>query len=1091
MLERPTWPTVIVRWRPLRWLDKPLSWVCWVRPRLLSSYVKSTPVAFRGSRVERVQFWLWRLQSPRGSVGGALVLAAAMVTVALLLGRLGLAPLLGGQDDIQGMAVAMGVTAGYCGALFGFMQAVAVFAVQLRTHQDDSVRPLSPLIARKYLTFILLAAIASVTIANLVLALAAPLVGPSPGVYGAMTWIDIVAVPGVTLAALWYLAAVVSDAGSDDMEMAIPVITMAMRDQLARDARHERLLNAYGHALNAARIEYNPFSGTRLARSGKHTGAIDLPRSGVAIDADCHRLHRLGMELKVLSGHPKASVDLLVGQAFQEGKAFVLQWDQGGLEPETKVPSSIHSCAKSVFIVSRTGRAMPAGQVRQFLGRLEAVLKKIAREGRHVELEERLANLGSIRDAWLGMIQPGTKPPERIRLMRTYDKFAGPLELDLHDIAMAAAQSGDPPTVEEVANYLMQSAFACKYAGQIRLMAAHLDVAVYLYYRCVHSEPLREAVGKRLDSSLGSLFLLIRPDLHADEEVSEAELAAVHDAILSFTLALVRAAIRYNDTKHAEWFAGRIFGDRLLSDSGQIDWDDGPVADGYKSRTQYAAMLLLGWSLNVLKHVDASESAAAKRVFDGMMPRLASPERLVALWELYRGASPYEAPIDERLGTQYWEIRDWDREQRTGIPEVTYGHDDWIRLGLRAGLLMSSVRYIGETEKLFANRPKRGIWDSSAERAALEALVQESNLGVPESEREKRVNHATGIIRARERAGKSAYLRYVLENTLSRTRIEQYRAEALRSYRNCQKWINAMVESGVGSGRASRTITATGVNQATYREYLLDDNNWDPGIGGYAGELVARYEASKLVGTIADHAPRAYQPGSLADLPESIREARQDLQTKGYDANVLVLPRANRIANSVFDMPSWQVPGQGEYGGASLGQWEGLLVLRCPYDNSNHALLLDTRKLLTTAHRDGETQPTIEIIEGRDDPELKKAYEAAEKALESGGELPDSQSIHIVTRMVAPPPLAIADINAALAIDLRPAAGYVLVEGAELFHRPGCERIEQGEQARQLHLPEDEQRKPCEHCQPNEWDHEAERQQWTRIEPTATDSDTE
>lgn len=111
-LNRPTRPTLLVRWWPLRWLDKPLSLKCWVRPRLLSSYVTSAPAAFQSSWVERVQFWLWRLQSPRGSIAGAAVCAVALVTAAALLGRLGLTPLWGGQDEIDNMAVDMGVTAG-------------------------------------------------------------------------------------------------------------------------------------------------------------------------------------------------------------------------------------------------------------------------------------------------------------------------------------------------------------------------------------------------------------------------------------------------------------------------------------------------------------------------------------------------------------------------------------------------------------------------------------------------------------------------------------------------------------------------------------------------------------------------------------------------------------------------------------------------------------------------------------------------------------------------------------------------------------------------------------------------------------------
>lgn len=1074
--------TVFVRWRPLRWLDKPLAGVLGIEPRLLSSRVKLDQVRFEGTLRERVNFWLWQVQSWRGSLTLSLVAFDVILATTILLAWLGLTPS-SRQSDSAAIAAGPGAAAAYSGLLFGFLLTVALFAVQVRaSRQDPSALPLAPMISKKHRTFVVLALTAGVAMANLFFAFAGPVFAPEPAIFSAIGILNGPLLAFLTLLAIWYMSRVLADAGAADLDMAMPAIDMAMREQLAVDTRLNKLHEAYDIVRDSWGITHDPYMGTGLSNSADKTESITIARAGVADDVDCIRLHLLGSISHRVGA--KLSVSLRIGESLKSAAGFELIFEGESKESEAAAIKRIRALAPSVFIASTPDRKMPAGQVRQFLKRLDAVLKQLARDGRHIELEERLNDLRALRDSWLPMLPANAQPPDPW-WMRADQSFAGSLEIEPRALADSAAQSGDASTLDEALGYLAQSALACEHYHQIPLMSRHLDALVYLCYKTLRVEALCVTAGSRLDSLLGSLLLSGRPDLQRGDEIPDDCETEAHWASLKFALSLIKAAIRCDNADYARKFTDRIFDFHEVFGTPTRDHDyEGAVANDFYSRSDYAGLVLLGWSIEVLGHGPAKANKAALIVKEYLVGQLPSVPRLLALWELYRGDSARRAPADGLLGVTEWDIRDWSEEWRSGRPVTRNGPTDVPGLGLRAAMLLTNREHTGKAEDFFAGPPTRHMWAASQDHEAkLEKLVADPRLNLDEGARAARLERAVAMVRDRRRAGDVAYIRYVLQEPISETRWTKYRKDAKRGYTDHQSCVKALRSVGVGAGEAQTSGLATGIELNTPREYLLDDSNSASSLGAHLGESVASREAVGLFATIEDAAQPVGACKTLASLSEDVRLARKALQDQGCNVNVLVLPNENRVTDALFQVPAWQIPDRRGFGGASLGQWEGLLVLKFPYTNANHAMLLDTTKLLTTAHVAGGSQPVIEILAERNDASLNEGYLSAEEAIDSGEELPDTHTIRVRTRMVAPPPLAIADINAALTIDLRQAAGYVLDEKANMYHRPACESIGEGEHERYLHLSPDKRPNACEKCKPDEWDYEAERRRRTRVEP--------
>ena len=315
-------------------MDRPLARILHVEPRMLTSRVSVKRVPFEGRPSERIRMWLWGRNSVRSGIWFALLLGIGLNLLALVIACIIKVPMLGLQGDIDGIPMMLVATAGFSGALFGFLQAVAIFAVQLRSQQDTSMLPLTPLIARRYFTFLILGGVAGVTIANLIGSFAAPILPVGRNALAVLTWINLLAVPVATLFAFWYLATIVSEAGEADMDIALPVLRATMRAQAVADARVVALLNEYGNALESTGIKYNPFAGSRQWSQNNSIRRIMFTKSGVIRDLDCKRLQRVGKLLEQLHPRPELSITVAFDQPLTTESALILTWDVG-YNPDT------------------------------------------------------------------------------------------------------------------------------------------------------------------------------------------------------------------------------------------------------------------------------------------------------------------------------------------------------------------------------------------------------------------------------------------------------------------------------------------------------------------------------------------------------------------------------------------------------------------------------------------------------------------------------------------------------------------------------------------------------------------------------------
>lgn len=718
---------------------------------------------------------------------------------------------------------------------------------------------------------------------------------------------------------------------------------------------------------------------------------------------------------------------------------------------------------------------MIAKDVRRFLKRFETTLAVLARGGRHVELEARFEDFHKLLGAWLDVAPPGAAPPERMRFLTIIDRFGGPLEIDAYEIARAATLSGDSSTVVVLADQLMRSAFACLHRDQPRLMEEFLNTLVFLYYQCVEREALADALGHRLDSGLHSLFMAMRAipsDLDEQRAEKPADTTAL-DAVLRFSLALVHAAIRYEQSRHATFFVERIFEHRKHRD--RHHRVAGPVVMSAEVLFDYLAAVLSGWALHILQSTVLKNPEAAQTVLGAAMAQVPAVPVLVAEWELLRGAEWHDAAIDNRLGIARWDVRDWEREFRAGVGDVRSGGPDWVRLGLRAALLRSNAHLFGDPALLFSGQPQRFVWDAAKEREALQVLAADQWLAIPEGERQRRVDAVMQIIDQRARGANAEYLRYVLESPLSEARVTQLREDAGKAFASKRVWQNALRQAGLSSEQARSSPLRTRWGIWVPREYLLDDNNWASGFGEHLGADVATREAMALIHLIETTAQRGADLRAMATIPESLREARRTMTDSGFNPNVIILPREDRFAGALFQKPLWQVEGRHEFGEASIGVWENLHVLRFPYSNPESILMLDTQRLIAECEY-GEGPPTsrvwIEEHPQNDEVEAKKAV--ARAALSSANvPIPESNSIQVLAWMEVVPSLVLVDTKAAVAIDIRSSdGGYAIIEGSNMYHRPSCPDIDGEDATYVLHLQPGDDKAPCPNCRPDQWNAE-------------------
>ncbi len=718
---------------------------------------------------------------------------------------------------------------------------------------------------------------------------------------------------------------------------------------------------------------------------------------------------------------------------------------------------------------------MNTKDLREFFSKFSASLQVLARDGRHVELATKLDALSELLDAWLDVAPPKADRPERSRLFALFERFNGPLDVDMRDIAEQAVLSNDTTTQRVVTDAVARFAFRCIHREQSALAQEYLDSLVYLYYRCRDNESALDAVGTRLDTILDTLLS------HAT--FPEAKLGTVpSDTLLSafrFALALLNASVRLRRPRDAGYFVERLL--KVRENRGRSD------SIGPRSKLSltgnvvldYVFVLVIGWALEVVQRTDSKYHPAALKALRDSIGALPSREMLIAEWELLHDDDVRDSRIGAQLGVSNWDASDWDREIRPGIVTTRWGGGDWSKRGLRASLLLTFEHSWQDVDELCGGSANRYVWDVNAERDALEKLSADSVLSLPESERPKRIEAVLALISKRARGGNATYLRYVLDTPLSEKRIQSFEQQALDSWAQHRPWIDVLRVSLPLLPEHAEVPRVAESGIWVPREYLLDDNNWGSGFGSHLGEAAGMRECVNLFGKLEEVAAAGESVQYLAKLPEVIRRAVRAMTDDGHTPDLLVLPREERFAGALFRKPLWQIEGRRKYGSASVGDWEGLHVLRYPYTDPKAILLIDTANALAGRTTADPTRASIVIDEEPENEDAKTKREAAQSALrDASTELPKSSDIVVLARMKVKPILGIADAAAALKLSIENSdGGFAISKVSDLYHRPSCPDIEFEDVEYVLQAPKGSGRKPCPTCQPEKWNSEGRRGQ--------------
>lgn len=618
-------------------------------------------------------------------------------------------------------------------------------------------------------------------------------------------------------------------------------------------------------------------------------------------------------------------------------------------------------------------------------------------------------------------------------------------------------------------------AFRCIHREQPALAQEYLDSLAYLYYRCRDNEPALDAVGTRLDTVLDALL--------SDATYPEAKLRdGPIEPLLSafrFALTLINASIRLRRPRDAGYFIERLL--KVHEHRGQRASIGPPskLAMSGNIVLDYVFVLAIGWAIEVVQSTDSKYHPAAQRILNDSIGALPSREMLIAEWELLHDNDLRDSRIGAQLGVSNWDATDWDREIRPGIVTTRWGGGDWSKRGLRAALLLTTEHSWQDVDELCGGPANRYAWDVNAERDALEKLSSNSVLSISENERQKRIEAALALISKRARGGDATYLQYVLDTPLSEKRTQSFEQQALGSWAQHRSWIDAL--SVTVATLPEQTELPRAAESVTWvpREYLLDDNNWASGFGSHLGEAVGTRECVNLFGKMEEVATAGESVQYLAKLPEVIRRAVRAMTDDGNTPDLLVLPREERFAGALFRKPLWQIEGRRQYGSASIGDWEGLHVLRFPYIDPKAILLIDTASALAGRTTADPTRASIVIDEEPENEDVKAKREAAQSALrDAATELPKSSDIVVLARMKAEAELGVADSAAVLKLSIENSdGGFAITEESDLYHRPSCPDIEFEEVKYVLRAPKGSGRKPCPTCQPEKWNSEGRRGQ--------------
>lgn len=682
-------------------------------------------------------------------------------------------------------------------------------------------------------------------------------------------------------------------------------------------------------------------------------------------------------------------------------------------------------------------------ELRTFFDRMAAGLLTLARDGKPIQLTKQLEDYSTLLKSWLQVAPRGLAIP--FSLAAEDQPFVGPLAIGMPDLLRAAHASGDSETFRIVIDVLAESAMAARGAEQPRL---HNDFCVSLgfaHYLGMRTESLRATVSDTFDRHLHGFLMTFKCRSRSYQNGNEASARETFeyerpflDAALSMVLTVLATAMEEAQTTHAQHLFERLVEYQRFERSVRRHDQRAPMAEDVDTLHDYTILTLVGWALHVRDHSRRQAPEAANAVLDLALARLTSRRVVVGLWELYHAGSAFESEVDQRLGTDRWDLR--DRENvRVGVPITTSGGSEWRTRGLYAAILAGRDVFPAYGPDYFQRPAPRYMWDVARAGPILAELSAEARFGASDTERQGAADAALALIREREMTAASAYAKLAATAPLDPERTEKLKRETLQAMATHQIWSVALRKIGDPSAVANFASPA-GLEVTRYlpRDYLIAESSWASGFGEWIGEYAGLWDSMHLVALAEQTVDRGPAVTALATLPEAVREARRTLVNRGYKPNIVIVPREDRFVGALFQRPLWQVEDRHTLGEMDCGTWEGLRVMQFPYSDPRSVLVADSRSLFGMAS-DRPSQPVVSIHELT--PEEVAALRERRAAHGEKREGEDRPEIMVKVRsrplfgIIKPP--ASAKPDAALSLDITDAGdGYAVTSEDTKSHRP-------------------------------------------------------
>lgn len=1003
------------------------------------------------------------------------------------------------------------------GGAFATLVTVVVFAVGLLSQRSDGGATYLPFTARRYHVFFVAAAVAAIATVNAVGPVVVDIVGPVAIKY--LLLANIVAVPAIVLATLALMCKVIEGASGTDLESTRPVFRSTMRHIAAFDTEQSDTANAFVDYLSRSRMQVNAFAGMssrHKARDGRFLGA--MPQE-LVVDVDMVVLRKI--EKIIRPFEDRLEISLLAAPTLRGGKPGVMHLSllaskpvsirrEDGLagaatqvitdpDPVTleqllgdAVLGELSALVSRLFICGV--RPAPDADLRHFFSRTQADFERLAHAGDSVLLKSRLGHYRVIVREWLAVAGPSSSIAKLRVLALREPRFFGPLEIDFADVLRAAKNSKDFETYTVVCDAISRMLFDADQSGATVLFADAASLLSFAFYLGMEESAFRKQLGDLFDGRVDSMVMgrtslreLYRDDEDCGEQNGDSDEAEKRYAVIRSILSMIRRSIEAGEKQTAQRLIDRLTrhtgGPRSRVHAGE----HAPSTDSGSSLIQYGLVAVIGWCYQLME-ANHAESEVARSVMTYAFASVPARHELVGMWELYHGLSSSTMDIDERVQVSHWTLGDADR--RVGITYTSSGADSWLNPGFWIAMLSARQPYRHELKDYFSAPPSQWLWKTETLDGQLSGLQESLSFGTAD-ENELARNEVIELIKLRKRVGDAAVLREIAALPLSPARIEQFRTEIREGIVNYRENVDVLL--GVIGPDQSATIAPDPcvMRAGIPRDCFAPNGTYGGGIGNMIAEDLARGEWRQLVYQLAKGLEESVGRYVLADAAASLRIAVDAIVARGYSPDLIIVPAEERFAAALFRRPLWQLnDGKGhEWGRARIGEWENIVVIRCPYPEFASIIVADTRKLF------GRILPISEVpgIDIDDSSDGERQAFLARVTDEGTDALPDAEDISVRCTVTIPPVVGYADMNAACRLDVRGGDACFAMEPADdLYHRPDCMEISgAGDLRFSLSKRADGEtvdRKPCETCRPQVWNVEARLGTLPRVPRSSSDA---